>query len=157
MPIVDLLVPLVWLNSWMELSISSSDFLPALLSSSINSCVLNHPLVKSSLEGAKRKLAHPVRPKEPLSVDTVQAIAEFYVSSNFLATPRFLFILLIGFYGFFRIDEINSFCLKDLIIDADHVSIYVAKRKNDQYREGHTSYLAGLGNLCAHFPLLTNY
>ena len=38
---------------------------------------VNHPLVRSSLEGAKRKLAHPVRPKEPLSVDTVQAIAEF--------------------------------------------------------------------------------
>ena len=71
-----------------------------------------------------------------------------------LATLRFLFLFLVGFYGFFRIDEINSFCLKDLIIDADHVSIYVAKRKNDQYREGHTSYLAGLGNLRAQFPLL---
>ena len=44
---MDLLVPLVWLNSWMELSISSSDFKPALLSSSINFCVLNHPPVKS--------------------------------------------------------------------------------------------------------------
>ena len=46
--------------------------------------------MKSSLEGAKRKLARPVRPKEPLSVDTVQAVAEFYVSSNSLATFRFL-------------------------------------------------------------------
>ena len=64
-------------------------------------CPVNNPLVKSSLEGAKRKLARPVRPKEPLSVDTVQAIAEFYVSSNSLATLRFLFILLVGFYGFF--------------------------------------------------------
>ena len=45
--IVDLLVPLVWLNSWMALSISSSVFKPALFSSSINFCVLNHPLVKS--------------------------------------------------------------------------------------------------------------
>ena len=52
-------------------------------------CPANHPLVKSSLEGAKRKLARPVRPKEPLSVDTVQAIAEFYATSNSLATLRF--------------------------------------------------------------------
>ena len=44
---MDLLVPLVWLNSWMDLSISSSDFKPARISSSINFCVLNHPLVKS--------------------------------------------------------------------------------------------------------------
>ena len=64
-------------------------------------CPVHHPLVESSLEGAKRKLARPVRPKEPLSVDTVQAIAEFYVSSSSLATLRFLFILLVGFYGFF--------------------------------------------------------
>ena len=75
-------------------------------------CPANHPLVKSSLEGAKRKLARPIRPKEPLSVDTVQTIAEFYISSNSLATLRFLFILLVGFYGFFRIDEINSFAVR---------------------------------------------
>ncbi|XP_022783644.1 uncharacterized protein LOC111324364 [Stylophora pistillata] len=108
-------------------------------------CPANHPLVKCSLEGAKRKLARPVCPKEPLSVVALQAIAECYVSSNSLATLRFLFILLVGFYGFFRIDEINSFCLKDVTINADHMSIYVSKRKNDLYREGHTSYLARSG------------
>ena len=54
-------------------------------------------------------------------------------------------MLLVGFYGFFHIDEINSFRLKDVIINSDHMSIYVAKRKNDQYREGHTSYLARSG------------
>ena len=73
------------------------------------------------------------------------AVAEFYVSSNSLATLRFLFILLVGFYGFFLIDEINSFCLRDVSIYADYMSIYVAKRKNDQFREGHTSYLARSG------------
>ena len=38
----------------------------------------SHPLVKSALEGAKRKLARPVRPEEPLSVGIVQAIVTFY-------------------------------------------------------------------------------
>ena len=108
-------------------------------------CPVNNPLVKSSLESAKRKLGRPVRPKKPLSVDTVQAIAKFYVSINFLATLRFLFILLVGFYGFFRVAEINSFFLQDVTINAVHMSIYVAKRKNDQYWEGHTSYLARSG------------
>ena len=117
-------------------------------------CPVNNPLVKSSLESAKRKLGRPVRPKKPLSVDTVQAIAEFYVSSNFLATLRFLFILLVGFYGFFRIAEINSFFLQDVTINAVHMSIFVAKRKNDQYWEGHTSYLARSGKSTAQFPLL---
>ena len=40
-------------------------------------CPTGHPLVKSFLEGARRKLARPVQPKEPLSVDTVLRIAEF--------------------------------------------------------------------------------
>ena len=67
-------------------------------------CPFSHPLVISALEGAERKLARPVRQKEPLSVDTVQAIANFYISDDSLAVLRFLFVLLVGFYGFFRVD-----------------------------------------------------
>ena len=52
------------------------------------SCPVSHPLVKSALEGAKRKLALPVCPKEPLSVDTVKAIANFYSSDVSLAVLR---------------------------------------------------------------------
>ena len=62
-------------------------------------CPTSHPLVKSSLEGARRKLARPVQPKEPLSVDTVCGIADHYISSSSLAVIRFLFILLVGFAG----------------------------------------------------------
>ena len=94
-------------------------------------------------------MARPVRPKETLSVDTVHAVAECSVSRNSLATVRFLFILLAGFYGlFFRIDEINSFCLKDATINTDYMCIYVPKRKNDQYRVGRQ------GNLRAQLPEL---
>ena len=80
------------------------------------SCSVSVLLVKSALEGAKRKLARPIRPKEPLSVDTVQAMANFHSSDVSLAVLRFLFIFLVGFYGFFRIDEINSFCLHCIIV-----------------------------------------
>ncbi|RMX53336.1 hypothetical protein pdam_00025053, partial [Pocillopora damicornis] len=40
------------------------------------SCPTGRPLVKSSVEAAKRKLARPVQPKEPLFADRVQAIAD---------------------------------------------------------------------------------
>ena len=113
--------------------------------SGLELCPLNHPLVKSALEGAKRKLARPVRPKEPLSVGTIQTIANLHISDDSLAVLRFLFILLVDFYGFFRIDEINSFRLHDVIVNTDHMTIFVAKRKNNQNREGHTSYLARSG------------
>lgn len=100
------------------------------------------PLVKSSLEGARRKLARPVQPKEPLSVDTVCGIADHYISSSSLAVIRFLFILLVGFAGFFRMDEIRNFSVNDVSICSEYMSVFVPKRKNDQYREGHTSLLA---------------
>ena len=41
----------------------------------IKACPVSHPLVWFALEGAKRRLARPVQPKEPLSASTVQAIA----------------------------------------------------------------------------------
>ena len=75
-------------------------------------CPSSHPFVKSSLEGARRKLACPVQPKEPLSVDTVCRIADHYFYSSSLAVIRFLFILLVGFAGFYRMGEIRTFLLK---------------------------------------------
>ena len=108
----------------------------------IEACPVSHPLVKFALEGAKRKLARPVQPKEPLSVSTVQAIAAHFASSVSLSDLRFLFILLLGFAGFFRIDEVRNIALRDISIHSDHMSVYVPQRKNDQYREGHTAFLA---------------
>ena len=78
-----------------------------------------YQLVKSPVEGAKRKLARPVQPKKPLSAHTVQASAEVSVTSNPLSDVRFLFILL------------DSLSLKDVAIKGDHMTIYVAKCKND--------------------------
>ena len=65
-------------------------------------CPTSHPLVKSSLEGSTTKLARPVQPKDPLSVDTVSRIADHYISSSSLAVIRFLFILLVNFAEFYR-------------------------------------------------------
>ena len=109
---------------------------------SIVECPTGHPFVKSSLEGARRKLARPVQPKEPLSVDTVLRIAEYYISSSSLAVIRFLFVLLVGFAGFFRVDEIRNLTVRDVSIFNEYMSVFIPKRKNDQYREGHTSFLA---------------
>ena len=108
----------------------------------IEACPVSHPLVKLALEGAKRRLARPVQPKEPLSVSTVQAIATHFASSASLSDLRFLFILLVGFADFFRIDEIRNIALRDVYIHSDHMSVYVPQGKNDQYLEGHTAFLA---------------
>ena len=79
----------------------------------IEACPVSHPLVKFALEGTKRPARH-VQPKEPLSVSTVQAIAMHFASSSSLSDLCFLFILLVGFAGFFRIVEIRNIALRDV-------------------------------------------
>ena len=105
-------------------------------------CPTGHPIVKSSLEGARRRLAHLVHPKEPLSVDIVCRIADHYISSSSLPVICFLFILLVCFAGFFRMDEIHNLSFKDVSIYSEYMSVFIPKCKNDQCREGHTSLLA---------------
>ena len=69
------------------------------------------------------------RPKEPLSVSTEQAIATHFASSTSLSDLRFLFILLVGFAGFFRIDEIRKIALRDVSIHSDHVCLCTSAQK----------------------------
>ena len=55
----------------------------------------DHPLVKSVVEGARRKLARPVQPKKPLDHEVVTNIAlRLKTASASLSDVRFLFILL---------------------------------------------------------------
>ena len=96
----------------------------------IKACPVSHPLVKFALEGAKRSLARPVQPKEPLSVSTVQSIPTHFASSASLSDLRLLFIVLVGSAGFFGIDEIRNIALREASIHSDHMSVYVPQLKN---------------------------
>ena len=49
----------------------------------IEACPFSHPLVKLALEGAKRRLARPVQPKEPLSVCDAFCLKRFAFRSSF--------------------------------------------------------------------------
>ena len=120
-------------------------------------CQVNHPLVKSSLEGAQRKFARPFRLKEPLSVDSVQAIANFYVSDNSLATLRFLFILLAGFYGFFVFIKLTAFALRMSSLILTTCLFMLLNGKLTSIGRVTPPILPGLGNLRAQLPLLKRF
>ena len=86
--------------------------------------------------GARRKLARPFQSKQSLSHDVITDI-----TSAFLADIRFLFILLVGYAGVFRITKILSLRVKDIIILDYFMKTKLIKRKNDQYRNGRISVL----------------
>ena len=102
-----------------------------------------HPTVIAVAEGARRKLSKPVQPKQPLDLETVVKAAQYYNTGlACLAVIRLLFVFLVGYTGLFRISELLSVKTKDITIVHDGMSIFVSRRKNDQFREGHTSIIA---------------
>ena len=109
---------------------------------------VDHPIVTSAAEEARRRLARPVQPKEPISEHMLLEIAERYntPSASILAL-RFLFILLIGYFGLFRMNEILRIRPCDIQISDSHLSIFISSRKNEQHRDGHTSILARSGKI----------
>ena len=58
-----------------------------------------------------------------------------------------MFVFLVGYAGLFRISELLSVKIKDITIVHDVISIFVSKRKNDQFREGHTSIIFAMLSL----------
>ena len=84
----------------------------------------------------------PFSPKSLYPSTQFFRIADHYISSSSLAVIRFLFIVLVGFAGFYRMGEIRSLSIKDVSICCEYMSVFIPKRENDQYREGHTSLLA---------------
>ena len=102
-----------------------------------------HSLVKGVVEGARRKLARPVKPKQPLKHDSIAEITlSLNSASASLADIRFLFILLVGYAGVFRISEVLGIRVRDVSIFDDFMKVYLIMRKNDQYRDGHVSVIA---------------
>ena len=79
-----------------------------------------HLMVQSIVNAFKRILGRPVKAKEPLSIDIVQSIASFYLTSvPSLAELRFLFVLPVGHAGLLRADELLSVRYKDINIEED--------------------------------------
>ena len=102
-----------------------------------------HPLVKGVVEGARRKLARPVQPKQPLKHDAIAKITlSLGSASASLVDIRFLFILLVRYAGVFRISEVLSIRVWDVTIFDDFIKVYLFKCMNDQYRDGHISVIA---------------
>ena len=69
--------------------------------------LLSHPIVKAAMKGAKRALARPFNPKEPVSSQSIHELAEKYNTPNAtLEQLRLLFIVIVGYAGMMRVGEL---------------------------------------------------
>ena len=106
---------------------------------------LEDPFVALVLQGCGRLCARPVKKKDPLTASLVKGLIDHYSPLSQLSDLhilRFLVIVVVGFAGFFRIDEMVSIKLRSVQIHDGHMQIALAHCKNDQMRKGNEILVA---------------
>ena len=93
------------------------------------------------------KLGRPLNSKDPISLELVGKLCVNYASSSSLGHLRFLVFLLLGYAGFLRVDELHSLKVGGISLLMTIWQSPSGSEKNDQYREGHTVYIAMSGKV----------
>lgn len=96
----------------------------------------DNSFVKSLLESSKRINGKPVHKKDPVNSQMLIDLCNMFENSKDLMVIRDLTMILFGYAGFLRFDELSSLCFRDVKIFEDHISIFIANSKTDQYRQG---------------------
>jgi len=96
-----------------------------------------HPLVVQVLAGAKRQLACPTVKKEPITSEILTKLVDkFGQEDASLLNVRTLTVVLVGYAGFLRFDELSNLKESDVQILEEHMELFIESSKADQYRDG---------------------
>ena len=96
----------------------------------------DHPLVKRTLAGAQRLLAHQTT-KEPITVSQLEQLVASKVDlMASLYNIRSVVICLLAFAAFLRSDELARLVRSDVKIENDMLKLFIPSSKTDQYRDG---------------------
>ena len=98
----------------------------------------DHPLVKSTLAGAQRLLAHQTTKKEPITVSQLEQIVASKADSmaslyNIRSVVR---ICLLAFAAFLRLDELARLVQSVVKFENEMLKLFIQSSKTDQYRNG---------------------
>ncbi|XP_053406417.1 integrase/recombinase xerD homolog [Mercenaria mercenaria] len=97
----------------------------------------DNSFVKNLLENAKRNNCKPTSKKEPPSTQTLIDVCAEYSESSDILFVRDLCMILLGFAGFLRYDELSSLRCNDIVFRDDHFCLKIRKSKTGQYRLVH--------------------
>ena len=113
-------------------------------------------IVREVVQGIKRKLARPRRPKEPLTIDNIRAIFDILLPESVTDT-RNTALIVIAFYALLRFDEIWHLKVSHVRWFESHVEIHIPKAKADQLRLGSQVVVSRLGGQYCPVALLKRY
>ena len=104
--------------------------------------VTDNPFVTQVADAAPRILAGPPARKKPLTAaDQVMRILSRLVKGS-LADVQAAVIFAMGFFGFLRWDDLSNLAVDDLLFADSHVALFLLERKNVQFLEGSSVFIA---------------
>ena len=111
---------------------------------------MDHPLPKAMLEVAKRRNKKLTHRKSPLTLENLTKIHELLTSVPItLMNLRSVTMILIGFMGFLRFDELSKIRCADISFHETYLKLFIESSKTDCYRDGCWVHLAAnASNTC---------
>ena len=114
----------------------------------------SNEFIRNLLETAKRKVSKPVVKKDIVTNEHIIALCNMYERSQDVLEIRDLTIIVLGFSGFLRFDEIRSLRAKDIVFHDDYFTLQLPKSKTEQYRKGDSILIAkGKTTACPYLTL----
>ncbi|CAH1277681.1 Hypp9761 [Branchiostoma lanceolatum] len=103
-----------------------------------------HPLPSQVLQAAKRILARPASEKLPLTPCNIRQLHS-------------LCLIVVGFSGFLRWDDLSQLHVDGVSFCEGYAALFLEKRKNDQFREGHWICIAATDSVSCPVSLLKRF
>jgi hypothetical protein len=108
----------------------------------LSTSIFSEQYIKMILEGSVRILSKPVQKKEPITSDILMTILRKQYPIDNLQKLRICCLLLLGYAGFLRFNELAQIRASNLKFSNSHLEILIESSKTDIYRLGHTVVIA---------------
>jgi integrase len=108
------------------------------------------------LDGLKRTLAKPTVRKEPVTAGMLAQYVSI-MNCDCLKDLRIAAMMLLGYAGFLRYDELSSLKICDVVWCHSHIKLFIERSKTDQFREGAWVVIAPTGRPTCPVNMLHQY
>lgn len=103
-----------------------------------------HPFIANLLQTANRSGRRNINKKDPVTGEMIKDLFIRYRDSTDLLVVRDLCMILFGYMGFLRYDELSSLKCNDFVLTDSYVKIIIRCSKTDQYHFGNEVLLSKL-------------
>lgn len=119
----------------------------------------DNSLVNLILEGGKRLRSKPIVKKKPITPEILEKIMDKFSQVENLYHSRLVCMVLLGYAGFLRYDELVHIKMCDIKFhqSGSHIEIKIEKSKTDVFRQGNIVVIAKTGNKLCPVSYLEKY